>query len=162
MTTCKPDGAVAIETDEVVTPRTSGTSTCRAGRHDGADHAGQRPRPHQAEHVRPQGSREPEHRDRRRAGATRSSAIGVTGKPFILAAGADLTGVPKLTDREQALDSAGSGHGVMRKLVDGGKPSFAFVNGVALGGGLEVALHAPTARSRRRPACCRPPRSSSA
>ena len=30
----------------------------------------------------------------------------------------------------------------MRKLVDGGKPTFAFVNGVALGGGLEVALHA--------------------
>ena len=69
-------------------------------------------------------------------------AIGVTGKPFILAAGADLTGVPKLTDREQALALGKIGHGVMRKLVDGGKPSFAFVNGVALGGGLEVALHA--------------------
>lgn len=69
-------------------------------------------------------------------------AIGVTGKPFILAAGADLTGVPKLTDREQALDLGKIGHGVMRKLQDGGKPSFAFVNGVALGGGLEVALHA--------------------
>ncbi len=69
-------------------------------------------------------------------------AIGVTGKPFILAAGADLTGVPKLTGREQALNLGKIGHGVMRKLVDGGKPSFAFVNGVALGGGLEVALHA--------------------
>ncbi len=69
-------------------------------------------------------------------------AIGVTGKPFILAAGADLTGVPKLTDREQAVNLGKIGHGVLRKLVDGGKPSFAFVNGVALGGGLEVALHA--------------------
>jgi 3-hydroxyacyl-CoA dehydrogenase/enoyl-CoA hydratase/carnithine racemase len=69
-------------------------------------------------------------------------AIGVTGKPFILAAGADLTGVPKLTDRDQAVNLGRMGHGVMRKLVDGGKPSFAFVNGVALGGGLEVALHA--------------------
>ncbi len=69
-------------------------------------------------------------------------AIGVTGKPFILAAGADLTGVPKLTDRDQAVALGRIGHGVMRKLVDGGKPSFAFVNGVALGGGLEVALHA--------------------
>jgi 3-hydroxyacyl-CoA dehydrogenase/enoyl-CoA hydratase/carnithine racemase len=69
-------------------------------------------------------------------------AIGVTGKPFILAAGADLTGVPKLIDREQALNLGRIGHGVMRKLVDGGRPSFAFVNGVALGGGLEVALHA--------------------
>lgn len=69
-------------------------------------------------------------------------AIGVTGKPFILAAGADLTGVPKLTGRDQAVNLGRIGHGVMRKLVDGGKPSFAFVNGVALGGGLEVALHA--------------------
>ena len=67
-------------------------------------------------------------------------AIGVTGKPFILAAGADLTGVPKLTGRDQALSLGRIGHGVMRKLIDGGKPSFAFVNGVALGGGLEVAL----------------------
>ncbi|HEX6875960.1 MAG TPA: 3-hydroxyacyl-CoA dehydrogenase NAD-binding domain-containing protein, partial [Nocardioidaceae bacterium] len=33
------------------------------------------------------------------------------------------------------------GHGVFRKLGDGGKPSFGFVNGLALGGGLEVALH---------------------
>ncbi len=70
------------------------------------------------------------------------AAIGVTGKPFILAAGADLSGMPNLTDRTQALNLGRIGHGVMRKLVDGGKPSFAFVNGVALGGGLEVALHA--------------------
>jgi 3-hydroxyacyl-CoA dehydrogenase/enoyl-CoA hydratase/carnithine racemase len=70
------------------------------------------------------------------------AAIGITGKPFILAAGADLSGMPNLTDRAQALNLGRIGHGVMRKLVDGGKPSFAFVNGVTLGGGLEVALHA--------------------
>ncbi len=69
-------------------------------------------------------------------------AIGVTGKPFILAAGADLSGMPNLTDHSQAVNLGRIGHGVMRKLTDGGKPSFAFVNGVALGGGLEVALHA--------------------
>ena len=62
---------------------------------------------------------------------------------------------------------AGAGHRPdrprgARKLVDGGMPTFAFVNGVALGGGLEVALHATTAPSRRRPACSRRPRSSSA
>jgi 3-hydroxyacyl-CoA dehydrogenase/enoyl-CoA hydratase/carnithine racemase len=68
-------------------------------------------------------------------------AIGVTGKPFILAAGADLSGVPGIRQRDDAKLIAQLGHGVFRKLVDGGKPSFGFVNGLALGGGLEVALH---------------------
>jgi 3-hydroxyacyl-CoA dehydrogenase/enoyl-CoA hydratase/carnithine racemase len=69
-------------------------------------------------------------------------AIAVTGKQFILAAGADLTAL-------QAGGAAGIrtiaelGHAVFRKLGDeGGKPSFGFINGLALGGGLEVALHA--------------------
>jgi 3-hydroxyacyl-CoA dehydrogenase/enoyl-CoA hydratase/carnithine racemase len=68
-------------------------------------------------------------------------AIGVTGKPFILAAGADLTGLTGLRGRDDALLIARLGHGVFRKLGEGGKPTFAFVNGLALGGGLEVALH---------------------
>lgn len=68
-------------------------------------------------------------------------SIGVTGKPFILAAGADLSGVPGISDRDDAKLIGQLGHGVFRKLVDGGKPSFAFINGLALGGGLEVALH---------------------
>jgi 3-hydroxyacyl-CoA dehydrogenase/enoyl-CoA hydratase/carnithine racemase len=68
-------------------------------------------------------------------------AIGVTGKPFILAAGADLSGVPGITDRDNAKLIAQLGHGVFRKLGEGGKPSFGFINGLALGGGLEVALH---------------------
>ena len=69
------------------------------------------------------------------------TSIGVTGKPFILAAGADLSGVPGITDRDDAKLIAQIGHGVFRKLVDGGKTSFGFVNGLALGGGLEVALN---------------------
>ncbi len=69
------------------------------------------------------------------------TAIGVTGKPFILAVGADLTGVPRITTRDEAKAIARLGHRVMRKLRDGGKPSFCFVNGAALGGGLELALH---------------------
>ncbi|MGN6131725.1 MAG: enoyl-CoA hydratase-related protein, partial [Nocardioidaceae bacterium] len=68
-------------------------------------------------------------------------AIGVTGKPFILAAGADLSGVPGISSHDDAKLIAQLGHGVFRKLRDGGKPSFGFVNGLALGGGLEVALH---------------------
>lgn len=68
------------------------------------------------------------------------AALGVTGKPFILAAGADLSSV-RISGREDAEVIARLGHGVFRRLVDGGKPSFGFVNGLALGGGLEVALH---------------------
>lgn len=68
-------------------------------------------------------------------------AIGITGKPFILAAGADLAELGRLESREQGLTIARIGHAVMRKLGDGGKPSFCFVNGVALGGGVELALH---------------------
>ncbi len=69
------------------------------------------------------------------------AAIGVTGKPFILAAGADLSGVPGISNRDDAKLIAQIGHGVFRKLGDGGKPTFGFINGLALGGGLEVALH---------------------
>ena len=68
-------------------------------------------------------------------------AVGVTGKPFIFAVGADLGGVPLITGREQALEIARLGHGVFRRLGELPIPSFAFVNGAAMGGGVEVALH---------------------
>ena len=69
------------------------------------------------------------------------AAIGITGKPFILAAGADLSGVPGISNHDDAKLIAQIGHGVFRKLGEGGKRSFGFINGLALGGGLEVALH---------------------
>ena len=43
--------------------------------------------------------------------------------------------------RERALGIASLGHAVFRRLSELPVPSFAFINGVALGGGLEVALH---------------------
>ncbi|GLY90706.1 3-hydroxyacyl-CoA dehydrogenase NAD-binding domain-containing protein [Actinoallomurus iriomotensis] len=69
------------------------------------------------------------------------AAVGVTGKPFIFAVGADLNGVPLITGREQALEIARLGHDVFRRLGELTVPSFAFVNGAAMGGGVEVALH---------------------
>ncbi|MFP5282686.1 MAG: 3-hydroxyacyl-CoA dehydrogenase NAD-binding domain-containing protein, partial [Actinomycetes bacterium] len=69
------------------------------------------------------------------------AAVGLTGKPFILAAGADLKAVARITEREQALGIAQIGHAVLGKLHAAGVPTFAFVNGLALGGGLELALH---------------------
>ncbi|SOC50107.1 3-hydroxyacyl-CoA dehydrogenase [Blastococcus aggregatus] len=69
------------------------------------------------------------------------AAIAVTGKPFIFAVGADLSGVPSITDATQAREIAETGHRVFRRLKDSAIPTFAFVNGAALGGGLELALH---------------------
>jgi 3-hydroxyacyl-CoA dehydrogenase/enoyl-CoA hydratase/carnithine racemase len=69
------------------------------------------------------------------------AAIAVTGKPFIFAVGADLSGVPAITSAADAREIAETGHRVFRRLKDSAVPTFAFVNGAALGGGLELALH---------------------
>jgi len=69
------------------------------------------------------------------------AAIAITGKPFIFAAGADLSALSFLTDRSQAVAIGKLGHDVFRRLDECGIPTFAFINGLALGGGLEVGLH---------------------
>ena len=82
--------------------------------------------------------------DAQRARAARGeiAALAVTGKPYVLAAGADLSKVGQIPSRDVALELARLGHAVLGKLHDAGVPTFAFVNGLALGGGLEIALHA--------------------
>jgi 3-hydroxyacyl-CoA dehydrogenase/1,4-dihydroxy-2-naphthoyl-CoA synthase len=69
------------------------------------------------------------------------AAIAITGKPFMLSAGADLTAFSRLTTRDQGLSIARIGHAVFDKLHSARVPTFAFINGLALGGGLEVTLH---------------------
>ncbi|GAA1789887.1 3-hydroxyacyl-CoA dehydrogenase NAD-binding domain-containing protein [Nostocoides veronense] len=77
---------------------------------------------------------------RARAEAGQIQAVGITGKPFIFAVGADLTGVPFVTERQQALDIARAGHAVFADIMDLPVPTFAFINGAAMGGGVEIAL----------------------
>ncbi|MGE5763137.1 MAG: 3-hydroxyacyl-CoA dehydrogenase NAD-binding domain-containing protein [Mycobacterium leprae] len=69
------------------------------------------------------------------------AAIAITGKPFIFVVGADLGMMKSGGSREQALEAGRLGHRVFRRLKDSAVPTFAFVNGAAMGGGLEVALH---------------------
>ena len=75
------------------------------------------------------------------AEASTSAAIAITGKPFIFAAGADLSALPFVSEKSQALAIGKFGHDVFKKLGRSKKVTFAFINGLALGGGLEIGLH---------------------
>ncbi|WP_069812548.1 3-hydroxyacyl-CoA dehydrogenase NAD-binding domain-containing protein [Streptomyces sp. TP-A0874] len=67
--------------------------------------------------------------------------VGITGKPFIFAVGADLKGVELLKRHEDALAIGRGGHDVFKRLSTLAVPSFAYYNGAAMGGGVEVGLH---------------------
>jgi 3-hydroxyacyl-CoA dehydrogenase/enoyl-CoA hydratase/carnithine racemase len=64
----------------------------------------------------------------------------LTGKPFVFAAGADITQFPGITP-ELARQGGRAGHELFGRLRELPHPTLAAVNGVALGGGLEIALH---------------------
>lgn len=67
--------------------------------------------------------------------------VGVTGKPFIFAVGADLKGVELLKRHEDAVAIGKGGHDVFKRLSALAVPTFAYYNGAAMGGGVEVGLH---------------------
>ncbi|MDO7882071.1 3-hydroxyacyl-CoA dehydrogenase NAD-binding domain-containing protein [Salinibacterium soli] len=77
-----------------------------------------------------------------RASRGEIAGLAVTGKPFIFAAGADLSKVGEIPDRETGLQMAQLGHWALGKLSELGVPSFVFINGLALGGGVEIPLNA--------------------
>ncbi|WP_329363842.1 3-hydroxyacyl-CoA dehydrogenase NAD-binding domain-containing protein [Streptomyces sp. NBC_00669] len=67
--------------------------------------------------------------------------VGVTGKPFIFAVGADLKGVELLRRHEDALAIGRGGHDVFKRFQSLAVPTFAYYNGAAMGGGVEIGLH---------------------
>ncbi len=77
-----------------------------------------------------------------RASRGEIQGLAVTGKQFIFAAGADLSKVGEIPDRETGKAMAQLGHWALGKLSELGVPSFVFTNGLALGGGVEIGLNA--------------------
>jgi 3-hydroxyacyl-CoA dehydrogenase/enoyl-CoA hydratase/carnithine racemase len=68
--------------------------------------------------------------------------LAVTGTQFILAAGADLSKVGEIGERSIGRLMGELGHATLGKLHDFGVPTFVFINGLALGGAVEIALNA--------------------
>ena len=67
-------------------------------------------------------------------------ALVLTGKPFVFAAGADVTQFPGAT-RELAVEGSRAGHELFGRIRALPYPTVAAVNGACLGGGVEIALH---------------------
>jgi 3-hydroxyacyl-CoA dehydrogenase/enoyl-CoA hydratase/carnithine racemase len=64
----------------------------------------------------------------------------LTGKPFVFAAGADIDEFGDITP-ERAREGSRAGHELFGRLRDLPFLSLAAINGAALGGGVEIALH---------------------
>ena len=119
------------------------TLTSRDGprRRDGSDHPGQRRGPHPAEHLRSPLADRAQHRHRRRAGRRRDHLDRRDRQAVHPGRGRRPDQHRRRRPRRRTRHRPARPRGLPQARRTGGKPSFGFVNGLALGGGLEVALH---------------------
>jgi 3-hydroxyacyl-CoA dehydrogenase/enoyl-CoA hydratase/carnithine racemase len=69
------------------------------------------------------------------------AAMVLTGKPFVFCVGADIEEFTKLPSAAAALEGTRAGRDLFRRIRSLPFPTVAAINGAALGGGLELALH---------------------
>jgi 3-hydroxyacyl-CoA dehydrogenase/enoyl-CoA hydratase/carnithine racemase len=69
------------------------------------------------------------------------AALVLTGKPGSFSAGADVDAFPRLASHEEAIEASRAGHDLFARIRKLPYPTVAAINGMCLGGGVELALH---------------------
>jgi 3-hydroxyacyl-CoA dehydrogenase/enoyl-CoA hydratase/carnithine racemase len=68
-------------------------------------------------------------------------ALIITGKPGSFSAGADVDEFPRIASPEEAIEASRAGHDLFARIRSLPYPTVAAINGMCLGGGVELALH---------------------